>query len=95
VVTALDVAVLGIGSRTALMVGVEVEVDVAGAVDVVLVLETRSATGVESKVTWPGTVNRAKMHATTAIGQATSLVTARSPRRRGIRHATPVASLAM
>jgi len=93
VATALDVAVLAIGSRTALMVAVEV--DVAGAVDVVLVLETRSATGVESKVTWPGTVNRAKTHATTATGQATSLVTARSPRRRGIRHATPVASLAM
>lgn len=81
--SALDVAALDIGSSTALMPVVRVAV--AGDED-----EARSCSviGAETKDTWPGTVTKLRMRATTATGVVTFPGTARSPKRRESSSAT-------
>lgn len=86
--SALDVAVLVIGSSIAPIL--LVNVDVAGVGD-----EARSCSviGVEIKDTWPGTVTKLRMRATTATGAVTFPGTARSPKRKESSCATPAAKL--
>lgn len=85
----MDVAALGTGSRTAPLP--VVHVGVAGGVGD----EARSFSviGVETKDTWPGTVTKLRMHATTATEVATFPGTARSQKRRESSSATPAAKL--
>lgn len=81
----MDVAVLDIGSRT-----VPVPVAHVHAVPEDPGDEKCSVTGVETRDTWPGTVSKLRMRATTATRVVTSPGTARSLRRRGSSFATPV-----
>jgi len=82
----MDVAALGIGSRIVPVLPLHVDVvpeDGDGT-------RTCSVTGVETRDTWPGTVNRPRMLATTATGVVTFPGTVRSPKGRESSSATPV-----
>lgn len=84
----MDVAARGTGSSIA---QVQRDVDVAGAE---VEAKRCSVIGVETKDTWPVTVNKLKILATTAAGVVTFLGIARSLRRSENSSASAVAKLA-
>jgi len=82
--SALGAAVLATGSRT-------VPTPDGDEARAVAEVKISSAIAAESQVMLPGTVKGLRMRATTVAGEATSPGSARSPRRRGSRCATPAA----